>query len=436
MPTPRSFALLVMSLWLGACVGFYGIERRSTGDSDRDVEGEVDGDGDADTDSDIDADGDADTDSDTDVDSDADPDVADSDLDVPETDSGVADTDPDIADADRDVSDADTGTPPLVVDLLFVIDNSNTMADVQVMLAEFGSSMIQELISPSEYPPGSGRRPPAVEDLHVGVVSTDLGAGGHFHSTCRSASGDDGVLQNIGRRPGCSEGYSALDCRRVSCPWLSHSTERPDDETSETEPIWDDFSCIVALGASGCGFEQPLEAMDLALVDRSRPRQPNSGFLRDDSILGLVFLTDEDDCSAINPTLFFTEEGDFSANVRCVMQPEQLHSVTDYVSTIRDMRPNPPNRVFVAVIAGVPTDGSWSVGDPVSDLADLIEVTDGEMATSCESWTGQAFPPVRMVELAYGFDDHGFIGSICSSDFWENPLEDFTRAIQTMLAGD
>jgi len=61
------------------------------------------------------------------------------------------------------------------------------------------------------------------------------------------------------------------------------------------------FQCIAKLGTQGCGYEHSLESARRALDPQSNI---NPGFLRDDAFLAIVFITDEDDCSARNPQLF------------------------------------------------------------------------------------------------------------------------------------
>jgi len=58
--------------------------------------------------------------------------------------------------------------------------------------------------------------------------------------------------------------------------------------------IADVFTCIAALGETGCGFEQHLESMKRAL-DGTQPA--NANFLREDAYLAVIFIADEDDCS-------------------------------------------------------------------------------------------------------------------------------------------
>jgi hypothetical protein len=60
------------------------------------------------------------------------------------------------------------------------------------------------------------------------------------------------------------------------------------------------FQCIGLLGSSGCGFEHQLASIDRALGADGQGPAPsmNNGFIRDGAYLGIVMLTNEDDCSA------------------------------------------------------------------------------------------------------------------------------------------
>src|SRR6185503_20633166 len=59
------------------------------------------------------------------------------------------------------------------------------------------------------------------------------------------------------------------------------------------------FSCIALLGDTGCNFEHQFRSVQTAL-ERSfyADDTENGGFLRDDAYLGVIMLTNEDDCSA------------------------------------------------------------------------------------------------------------------------------------------
>jgi len=327
-----------------------------------------------------------------------------------------------------------TGTTK--VDMLFVVDNSNSMHEEQKVLTEQIRHLAEELINPE--PPADGQPPPSFEDLHIGVVTSDMGTGGYTIMTCSNPMvGDNGELKAQGRREGCDETYSASDCDRASCPWLVHQ----EGMVSET-PIWDQFSCIATLGTGGCGFEQQLAASSAALTIQAQPGAPNDGFLRDDSLIAIIYVTDEDDCSVDDDEMFNPSRADLGPlNVRCAVQDEQrtgrLVDVAEYYNTFTGLRPGNEDLVVVAAITGVPVDGSWNPGDPIDSLRSLRQINPNnpnELLPSCETPMGFAFPPVRIAELVYMFGTNGILESICRSD-WTQALEAITRKIQSKLTG-
>jgi hypothetical protein len=321
---------------------------------------------------------------------------------------------------------------PVRVDILFVIDNSNSMAEEQTVLSDQMHLMVQELIAPSA--PAT----PPVTDLHVGIVSTDMGTMGYRMASCDGVgAGDDGVLQNAGRLDGCQESYSAPDCDREACPWLAHSAAHPDDGTDPADPpIWEDFACAASLGITGCGLEQQLEASLVALTDRAARGQPNEGFLRDDSALVIIYVTDEDDCSSDRPEMFDPQRSDLGhINVRCALNPQLLSHVSDYRDELVALRGGNAARVAVAAIAGVPVDGSWQQGDPISELdarVMLSEEAENELVPTCETDMGRAYPPVRLAQLVDAFGRNGVLQSICQAD-WTSSLRVIARTIQDIL---
>jgi len=71
----------------------------------------------------------------------------------------------------------------LAVDILFVIDNSNSMSEEQQFLASPFSSMVSALTSGGKFP-----------DMRIGITSTDLGAGTYGLPSCAVTGGDQGKL--------------------------------------------------------------------------------------------------------------------------------------------------------------------------------------------------------------------------------------------------
>jgi hypothetical protein len=322
------------------------------------------------------------------------------------------------------------------VDILFVVDNSNSMMEEQELLARQMASLLPELITRTR--PSEGDILPAVEDLHVGVVSTDMGTHGTSIMTCGNPmNGDNGVLQNSGLQPGCQSAYSAPDCPRTECPWLAHSADAPDDGTDPSNPpIWVDFGCIASLGTGGCGFEQQLEAGLVALTVHSDSGGPNEGFLREGSVLSVVLVTDEDDCSSGNGEMFNPQNEQLGCFcLRCLLHPELLYPIDRYYDALRALRPDDEDLLVVAAITGIPVDGSWSPGDSLDALRELQRVNPeypNEQLPSCQTEMGIAFPPVRIVDLVYRFGDAGVLGSICRDD-WSDTFEEIARAVQARL---
>ena len=72
--------------------------------------------------------------------------------------------------------------------------------------------------------------------------------------------------------------------------------------------IRDAFKCIALLGEDGCGFEAQFKSVMTALYyAATQPDNPDTGgFLRDDAVLAIVMVTNEDDCSVADGSLLFT----------------------------------------------------------------------------------------------------------------------------------
>ena len=166
------------------------------------------------------------------------------------------------------------GEPPTVqagcnkMDILFVVDDSGSMSDEQENL---GANSPQFFNIINEYQTNVGEP----LDYHVGFTTT--GVTKFRESTTGgqptvSQTGADGALVN------------------GSCPsdvgWLTRDTEDADTL----------FTCLSDIGTGGPATEMPLEAVRLSIgaqVDNGN----NTDFYRDDALLGIVILTDEDDCS-------------------------------------------------------------------------------------------------------------------------------------------
>ena len=277
---------------------------------------------------------------------------------------------------------------------------------------------------------------PAITDLHIGVVTTDLGADAFTVPTCASGRGDDGILRTVGSPAiaGCAPSYPSF---------LTFNSG------DEVDALAADFTCVGTVGTGGCGFEQPLEAALEALAV-SRPTaytlptyEPplfagrpghgdsrNAGFVRTGSLLAVLVVSDEEDCSLADRTLLDPVSptyGGVETNLRCFAFPEALHPVARYVDGLLALRARRPDQLAFALLAGVPPDLSRPL--PSREDLDVLledprmqERVDPEMhsrvASSCTGPGGAAFPPRRMVRVAQSLGQgRSTVQSICDDDY-------------------
>ncbi len=312
------------------------------------------------------------------------------------------------------------------VDILFVIDSSGSMKDEQANLVKNFPRLIEALRSPRLGPDGSGkpctmtdRSGCKLPDLHVGVVSTDMSIGNNQIKGCKAKLATEGKLRSAPREPGCRPPGGAF----ISYAGGKTNVPGPGDPVQKVK---DAFSCIARLGINGCGSEQPLEAALKALDPK---QNVNPGFLRnnpsrDDALLVVVFISDEDDCSASNHDIFkvgFDPNSPicmgcffrcFNHGVTCDVngetfgprkdcRPESsgkyLHKLDRYIEFFRNLKRTPegkpdPSRVIMAAIAG-PT--SPVVVGPYNGKPNL--------QPSCTSALGEARPAIRLETLVHAF---------------------------------
>ena len=317
------------------------------------------------------------------------------------------------------------------VDVLVVVDNSGSMSAEQSMLRDAFPGLIASILNPP-IDPGTGKRVhPPVRDLHIGVVSTDMGVGGYDVQTCDEPMiGDDGILQHMPRGADCSPSYPTFLSYQIG------ETEEPYIEM--VNAMAQDFGCLAVLGTSGCGFEQQLEAAWKALMIHSQTGGANAGFLRQDSILVILFVTDEEDCSAQDMTIFDIASLPYSINLQCYYQKGKLQSIDRYYNDLSSLRASAAN-LLLGFIVGVPPGDPMCEGrgDAIGEclsVAAMQEVVraDGELLEySCKhpvdctppnppdagSCSSEAFPAIRFVQLAQQFGDNAVVQSICTDSF-------------------
>jgi hypothetical protein len=230
-------------------------------------------------------------------------------------------------------------------DLLFMIDNSTSMADKQEILANAVPVLVKRLATPrcldaQEEPNGSvsdvnghcnAGHPEfaAVKDIHVGVITSSLGNHGGTECTpsADDAMGgltpDDHAELLPTANPAVRGTIDSYDGTGFLA-WDAGQKDTPPG-SKDIEDFGTTFGTYVQkAGEHGCGYESSLEAWYRFLIDPAPPEsvtsaagsngiivnqlgpvnqvvlQQRKAFLRPDSLLAVVMLTDENDCSVID----------------------------------------------------------------------------------------------------------------------------------------
>jgi len=247
------------------------------------------------------------------------------------------------------------------IDLLFMIDNSASMSDKQEILKEAVPVLLERLVSPicvdgTGKPTGAnagvngrcadGKGEPEfspVGDIHIGIISSSLGAHGGFGSRdgnpaeaqCAEVEGrivnPDDKARLIGSMRG--DQFSIANTWNNS-GFLAWDSARKAEPPGSSDPVglvtvFQDM--IGAVGERGCGYEASLESWYRFLVDPEPPANvtrvgdatvrgskltvnadgssgactgcdetllaQRKAFLRPDSLVAIVMLSDENDCS-------------------------------------------------------------------------------------------------------------------------------------------
>jgi hypothetical protein len=319
------------------------------------------------------------------------------------------------------------------LDLLFVIDDSPSMADKQANLAANFPRFI-DVLSTLE-----GGLP----NIHIAVVTSDhgtkdsrgniapgigtLGMGG-----C-SGSGDAGNMQLFGAP--------------VAAPSLFISDVQPPDPLAArilnyTGNLSDVFAQMArGAGAGGCGFEQHLEAMKQALEPTN---VVNQGFLRPNAYLAVIFIADEDDCSMsdstallgpTSPTLgaqqsfrctrfgVVCDDGGATPDAMNAIGPKgkchpsdtspYLAQISGYVDFLKGLKAD-PSRVIVAGIMGttepVATENRQFGSTLLPSLAHSCTYVGGDGKTEV------ADPPIRLRFFLDQFPNRSTFAPICQQD--------------------
>lgn len=234
---------------------------------------------------------------------------------------------------DQIKTDSWAQAPTNQVDILWVVDNSNSMAEEQQLLVDGFSTFASQLDESDT-------------DFQLGVITTSF------------PYGDPSSGRLIG-----------------DPPYLTQ-----DDADYEGA-----FAARAAVGLLGNDKEKGYEAATFAVhPSMTLDGAPNAGFVRKDSALLVVFVSDEEDCSDGGAL-----EG--QPPTACYEQPDALEPVQGFVDDLLDLK---SGQTLVQIGAIVGTDGS----------------------NCADSYPGRRY-------MAGALLTGGLIGDICQSD-WSGMMGD------------
>ena len=241
------------------------------------------------------------------------------------------------------------------MDLLFVIDDSDSMREEQVNLISSFPAFVEAI---DAFRTGGG----GALDYRVAVTTTGVNLSGtSFGIPVDYSTGPNGEFVRI---PGLDR------------PWI----ERNDADVITR------FSDVAEVGILGSPMEAPLRALELSLSDRVADGR-NMDFLRDDALLAVVILTDEDDCSYPGTT---ADISPFDAEGGCGYGTPGMLGAADVVGFL-DAKKGSREKWAAAVIAGPPPN-------------------------ECESTYGAAWPAQRLHDFTQAAGSQAVFSSICEGD--------------------
>jgi len=316
------------------------------------------------------------------------------------------------------------------LDLVFMIDDSPSMTPLQVQMARNLPDFMNVLKNQD-----TGGLP----DLHIGVISQDLGAGRALFSGCDRLGGDRGIFFNAGVNP--------VGCNGPTDKYIIDSINPDGTRVTNFEAssdITDVFSCIALLGDRGCGLEAQLGSILAALAPNPPPG--NQGFLRDDAYLAIVMLTNEDDCTIPpdgdlgDPNMSDPTRDMYGAlqSYRCTEfgldcdQPlphlapatpvtltnchakegPWLLKVADFIAQMKSTKAD-PSKILMAAIAAPTVDGSGHILPITVSATNVGGVAAPVLDHECDAYAADA--GIRIFQAVSAFN--GVWESICQDNY-------------------
>ena len=353
--------------------------------------------------------------------------------------------------------------PQRALDLLIVIDDSPSMRDEQAKLQEQVPRLVNLLLTGGAAEPEAVGEFPAIESLHVGIITPDMGySTGHRRTssprgvdfnptdacTRNNGNGNAGLMQTSGLS---GTGSDRTPCDAITPPEGTSYLNYPEANFTPTDLV-EDVRCLTGQD-DGCGFEQQLEAI-LASDPASGGNPANSGFNRSDACSRSFSSQTRTIARRQTPVCSTSRSAseqsasrgrspraeELQFNLRCWEHARDFQEVQRYVDGIAKLKSDPSQVVFAA-ITGIPEDSALDRENFATDeerydallaAAAMVEApnpadadTQGQQLTpACiaTDGSGAAAPGRRIVETMKGLAEGNtgvgtVVESICAEDY-------------------
>jgi hypothetical protein len=322
-------------------------------------------------------------------------------------------------------------------DILFVVDRPTWHDEEMWDTLDEAAAQSSTMSGPLGAVFLDGQTPPGMYEveLHIGVITSDLGAGFSGFEGCE-LNGDDGLLR--------TEVLPAAEYSQYNCQPLTDGDQFLRVVGGEVRnmvgvfDVGDAVQCMILAQMTrqtSCPIKQPFRAVQRAVDDHLN--DDDEGFLRGAGGLAVVFISGEDDCSAddlsvYDPSLFGPYHC-FTQGLECT----QVGSVfTDCSEPTGGALM--PTAELAALLGGAKGGGAVvvsvmagpyqaDVGVQVDDVPDLGM----QIQPSCQAAGGglAALPGIRLSLLQDQFADSSLFQEICAQDSGQ-----FFEALAHMLA--
>jgi|GEM_PF-1393932 len=266
-----------------------------------------------------------------------------------------------------------TKSAPPETETVTIYPRQTPAADVLLVLQDWSGESSNQKTLLYEMPAlAAGLEAAGPLDLHIALITADMGAPGIPAGIGCTAPGDDGAFRSAPRGTCTTSGLAA------GATYLTDDGSCVTNFTGEPGKV---LQCIGDMGNGGCGFGQPLAAAvhalgaDNIVAGVPTPPATNAGFLRPNAALGVFFLSDQDDCSAPTDSTVFSLTGE--QNLANPLGPLGLYRCNRYGHLCKDPASGQPQSLAMPPLSP-PADAQ---GTPAQPMLNLSDCQDNDTAT-------------------------------------------------------